>query len=76
MTLAFPGSNAFPGPKVVEFRDGARSVPEYVADLLAAIDTSALTYDEAIAAMNDRLLGGYVAGAVDAMIDMHLDDQR
>lgn len=39
----------------VEFRDGFREVPDYLADLMTGMETHTMTVDEAIAAVNKKL---------------------
>ena len=40
----------------VAFRDGPRNVVDHVAEMLKTIETHKLTYDQAMAAANNRLL--------------------
>jgi hypothetical protein len=40
----------------LEFRDGVREVPEYLAVLLEGIDTFRLTYDEALEQVNNQMM--------------------
>jgi len=39
----------------VEFRDGFKEIPDYLADLMTSIDTQTMTVQEAIAAVNMKL---------------------
>lgn len=59
----------------VEFRTGKRDVPDYLADLMVGIKTHKMTYDEAIVAMNRKMIGDYVGRAVDRRIDQHFSDR-
>lgn len=57
---------AFPGQKIeVEFRDGTRLVPEYLALIMNQIETHTMTYEEAITAANRQMEANHLneAGA-------------
>ena len=48
----------------LEFRDGPRFVPDHVEQLMKGIETYRMSYDEAIAVANRRLLSDHVDRAV------------
>ena len=60
----------------VEFRTGKREVPDYMADLMAGIETHRLTYDEAVEAMNRKMTGDYLGRAMDRIIDQHFRENN
>lgn len=70
MPLAFP-SGKLPEAREIQFRDGARTVPEYLADLMAGLDTIRYTYDEAVARVNNRLSADHANRAVDRILQNH-----
>jgi hypothetical protein len=46
----------FPGQKIeVEFRDGIRLVPEYLAVIMGRLETHTMTYEQAIEAANRQM---------------------
>jgi hypothetical protein len=46
----------FPGQKIeVEFRDGIRLVPEYLAPIMGRLETHTMTYEQAITAANRQM---------------------
>lgn len=55
----------------VEFRDGIQDVPEHVAAILKGIETYQLTYDEAIAQANARMINNHVDRAFSAVRTSH-----
>ena len=55
----------------LDFRDGPREVPDHIRDLMAGIDTETLTYDQAIARMNQNLEKGVIDRAADAIVRQH-----
>jgi hypothetical protein len=44
----------------LEFRDGARVVPVYLADMMSGIETFRYTFEEARSLANNRLSGDYL----------------
>lgn len=52
------------GPDEIRFRDGARVVPDYLVPLLVGVQTEDLTYDEAIAEANRRMMQSYIRSAI------------
>jgi hypothetical protein len=56
----------------VEFRDGEREVPDYLADLMSGIETYRLTLDEAIREANRQALARHVDKAMDEIITQHM----
>ena len=77
MPLVFPGSNrkkgdAPPDPNELVFRDGRRTVPPYLVDLMSGIDTVRYTYDEAVQQVNQTMTRNYVNGIADNIVRTHL----
>lgn len=70
MPLAFP-SGKLPEAREIQFRDGPRVVPEYLADLLARLDTIRFTYDEAVERVNYQLAADHANRAVDRIVQDH-----
>jgi|WetSurMetagenome_2_1015567.scaffolds.fasta_scaffold01762_11 hypothetical protein len=60
----------------IEFRDGARSVPDHVADMMDQIQTYTLTYDQAVKAMNNKLLSDRLADVQDRIVKEHFRELR
>jgi len=56
----------------VEFRDGVRLVPAYVADILAAYETYQMTYEEAMKKMNRGFLEERLVNVQSDAIAKHL----
>jgi hypothetical protein len=63
-------------PVELEFRDGKRTVPPYIASLLAGIETYRLTYDEAIAAANKKLESDFINAQQDKVLAAHFKEPR
>lgn len=57
--------------KEIEFRDGIRTVPEHVADLLRGMDTYTMTYAQAIDAAEKSLVRNEITRQANALIDDH-----
>jgi hypothetical protein len=55
----------------VEFRTGKRVIPDYMAELMAGIQTHKMTYDQAVAAMNKKLESNVIDRASDQIINEH-----
>ena len=58
----------------VEFRDGEKEIPDYLADLMAGIETYRLTLREAIDEANAQMLGRYVTKLGQEAVDDHMRD--
>lgn len=54
-----------------KFRDGKREIPDYMDDLMAGLDTSRMTYDQAVVAMNHEMIATHLDRAVDQITDRH-----
>lgn len=69
-------SEIFPVAVTLPFVDGARDVPEHIADLFKAhrILTFNLTYDQAIERLNWANADRHMRGAFDAIRQNHLRD--
>lgn len=60
----------------LEFRDGKRVVPDYMAELMAGMPLHKLTYNQAIDAMNAINVSRVIDRAYDRIIDRHFEDHR
>jgi len=58
----------------VEFRDGEKEVPDYLADMMSGIDTYKLTLDESIQEANKRMLQRHVSDGLQRVVDEHLSN--
>ena len=56
----------------VEFRDGEREVPDYVATQMSGLDTYKMTLKEALDAVNEQNFRNVVDKHVDEIIDAHM----
>lgn len=72
MFFAFPSSPE----DHLQFRDGPRVVPDYVAVMLAGIETEMYTYDEAMVLANQQMLGSSLNGTFDTLISEHMREVR
>jgi hypothetical protein len=69
---------AFDPPSLIEleFRDGKRQVPEYVAAIMAGLETYRMTFEQAMVVANGRM-GAHVLNAKrDEMIAAHFKERR
>ena len=55
----------------LEFRDGARKVPDHIRDLLIGVDTYQMTYSQAINFVNNKLVGDRLGEAQSDLIREH-----
>jgi hypothetical protein len=62
--------------KEIEFRDGKRTVPAYIALILTGIETYRLTYDEAIAAANKKIEADFINAQQDKILAAHFKERR
>lgn len=60
----------------LEFRDGKREVADYIAELMTGIKTKRMTYDEALVAMNQKMVGDHIGRSVDRILDAHFQERR
>lgn len=58
----------------VEFRTGKREIPEYLADMMQGIETIRMTYKEAVAAANAKVLSTHVDRAMDSILAGHFQN--
>jgi hypothetical protein len=65
-----------PVPVELEFRDGPRQVPEYLAALMKGIETYRLTYDQAVDQANKRMQSEYLNRQQDAVLKSHFKGPR
>lgn len=57
------------------FRDGSRLIPEYLAVMMAGIETELYTYAEAVQMANEGMLGQHVARVGDRLLNAHFSDR-
>jgi hypothetical protein len=57
--------------KDITFRDGQRTVPDHVEDMLSGIETWRYTYEDAMRVANNKLLGDKLDRAQRAMLRDH-----
>jgi hypothetical protein len=81
MPLAFPGSNRKKSdepldPFELPFRDGRRSVPPHLVDLMSGMDTIRYTYSDAIDRVNQRMTRDHVNGAYEGIVSAHFRGER
>ena len=60
----------------IEFRDGKRTVPAYIALILKGIETYRLTYDEAITAANKKIEADFINAQQDTILAAHFKEPR
>jgi hypothetical protein len=65
-----------PVPVEIEFRDGKRQVPEYLAAVMEGLETWRLTYDQAVVEANKRMGADYVTAAHERILTKHFKDHR
>ena len=76
MPLVFPGSSrkkadAPLDPYEMTFRDGKRTVPPHLMDLMSDIDTVRYTYSDAIGMANQRIARDHVSRLFDGIVTAH-----
>jgi len=62
--------------KELEFRDGKRFVPAYLAILMGEIETFRYSYEEAIAAANKQAEERFLNAQQDRILAAHFREQR
>jgi hypothetical protein len=60
----------------MEFRDGKRLVPDYLAVLMSGIDTVRMTYEEATQAGNRQAEEIFLNAQQDRILAAHFREQR
>lgn len=60
----------------LEFRDGARIVPDYMETMMAGLPLHKLTYAEAIDAMNAQAVQGIVDRSFDKILGRHFQENQ
>jgi hypothetical protein len=65
-----------PAPTELEFRDGKRLVPEYLAAIMHGLETFRMTYEEAVVAANKRMQADFINARGDAVIKAHFERNR
>jgi hypothetical protein len=70
MPLSFPTSG-LPEAREIQFRDGKRVVPEYLADMMAQLDTARYSYEEAVSLVNNSLSRDHANKAMDQIVANH-----
>jgi hypothetical protein len=64
---------------LVEFRDGKREIPEYLADMMSApskqypigLPTHTMSFEQAVAEANRVMVATHVNNAADALVRSH-----
>jgi hypothetical protein len=72
--LSFPTN--FEESQELPFLDGRRVVPEYLATLMAGIDTARYTYEQAVKMTNTGLADSQFSEARSKMVKRHFDEAR
>lgn len=60
----------------LEFREGRREVLDHLAVYMRDMETFKMTYDEAVAKVNQKLQSDYINKAYDSVIDGHMKRLR
>ena len=60
----------------IEFRDGKRQVPEYLASLMNGIETHRLTYDQSVTAANRRMEADFINIRHERTLEAHFKEHR
>ena len=55
----------------LEFRDGVRAVPDYLADMMSGLKTYRMTYEQAIEEANRLHLSDYLNAKQDDVLAAH-----
>jgi len=58
----------------VEFRTGIREIPDHLADMMQGIETARMTYQEAVAAANKKLMATQIDKAMDRVLAGHFQE--
>jgi hypothetical protein len=62
--------------KELEFRDGKRLVPEYLASIMAGLETHRMTFEEAVGVANKRLEADFLNAKQDDVLAAHFREHR
>ena len=57
--------------QTLRFRDGERSVPDYLANMMSGIPTHRMTYEDAIDAANKKVSSDYLNAKQDDVLAAH-----
>lgn len=60
----------------VKFRDGKRVIPDYMEELMRGLRVDRMRYDEAVDAMNRKMVTDHIDRAVDRMVSRHMMENR
>lgn len=60
----------------VEFREGEREIADYLGNLMASLKTHTMSYEEAVLAVNKKLLSDHVNAAQQKSINAHFKEFR
>jgi len=60
----------------VEFRDGKRLIPGYLAVIMAGIETHRFTYDQAIDVANTKMAADWTNAQHDRVVAAHFRERR
>lgn len=58
----------------LEFRDGRRFVPDYLANLMGGIETHRYTYEQAVQMVNQRMVGDVFDRRRTDMVQRHFKE--
>lgn len=65
-----------PAPVETRFRDGTRLIPHHLAVMMNGLPTQELTYDEAVRAANNRVVGDILGTTQENILRDHFARQR
>jgi hypothetical protein len=61
-----------PDPVVrIEFRDGERDIPAYLARLMSGLETFSMTYDDAVKIVNGKIASDHANRAMNRIVREH-----
>jgi hypothetical protein len=69
-------SEVYETAREVEFRDGKRWLPAYLADMMSGLETHRLTYEQAVAAANQKAFSDHVNAKADAFVAAHFRESH
>lgn len=58
----------------IEFRDGVRDIPDYLADIMVGLPVHRLTYDESVLLANENLTRQHINKVEAKIIEDHARD--
>ncbi len=63
-------------PVLMQFRDGERQVPAYLAAIMSGIDTYRYTFDQAVELGNRNLEASFLNAQQDRVLAAHFRERR